>query len=455
MPAINDKIKEESQEPNDSIANRTRSKTGPLPSPWKNNQSKDLTAIAQCLLVESIPTTVEKLNQLLTQNTGLDYDEIFSPVARYESVRIMLAVATTEDFEIIQFDVKTAFLYGDLYETIYMKQPNGFKDGTDKVCLLLRSLYGLKQAPRQWNKRIDKFLRQFGLKSTEYDPCIYTTNCGDLNVAMYDDGLIAGKSITKIDLINEMKLAMPADPNVVLKRNINEENQSIEEARVPYRQLIGSLMYLAVGTRPDISYIVNKLSQFLEHPSNIHWSAAKRILKYLKGSATLGLKFGTPTETKNIITAYSDADYAACIDSRRSTSGVVVMLNGGPVIWSSRKQGIVATSTTDAEYMAAHEAAKEIVWAKGLLDSLGVNQTKPTKLYLDNVAAECLIKNSAFHKRTKHMDIKFHFTRDLVNQKKIELIHVVSTNQKADMLTKPLVKEKFLNNRNLINFYQI
>jgi len=359
--------------------------------------------------------------------------------------------------------------------------------------LLLRSLYGLKQAPRQWNKKIDTFLRKFGLKSTEHDPCIYTNNCGDLIVAMYvDDGLVAGKSITKINnLINEMKrefeittssinyylgleitrnrnqktmlihqsaytrnvikkfgmdncneVAMPADPNVVLTRNISEDNQAI--TNVPYRQLIGSLMYLSIGTRPDITYIVNKLSQYLEHPSSIHWSAAKRILKYLKGSITLGIKFGeTSTEDKNIITSYSDADYAACIDSRRSTSGVVVMLNGGPVIWSSRKQGIVATSTTDAEYMAAHETAKETIWAQGLLDDLGVNQTKPTKLYLDNVAAEYLIKNSTFHKRTKHVDIKFHFTRDLVNQKKIEIIHVASSNQIVDILTKPLTKEKF------------
>lgn len=127
------------------------------------------------------------------------------------------------------------------------------------------------------------------------------------------------------------------------------------------------------------------------------------------------------------------------------------MLNDGPVIWLSRKQGIVATSTTDAEYMAAHEAAKEIAGAGGLLDSLSVSQIEPTKLYLDNAAAECLIKNSIFHRRTKHVDIKVHFTRDLADQKKLEIVHVASLDQIADILTKPLTKEKFLKNRNLIN----
>lgn len=189
------------------------------------------------------------------------------------------------------------------------------------------------------------------------------------------------------------------------QENVSNEEESPKTANISYRRLIGSLMYISISTRSDISFVVNKLSQYLESLSTVHWNAVKRVLRYLRGS-TFGLKFessSSPT-AENVLTAYSDSDYAACVDSRRSTSGAILMINGGPITWLSRKQGIVATSTTEAEYVDAHEAAKKITWTRGLLDSLHIGLALPTKLYIDNAAAEHLIKNPTSHRRTKHID---------------------------------------------------
>lgn len=250
-----------------------------------------------------------------SQKPGIDFNETFSPVARFDSIRILLAIAAAKDYEIYQFDIKTAFLYGNLEEIICMKQPEGFEDDTGRVCRLNKSLYGLKQAPRQWNMKFDDFMQCFGLNPSKADSCVYTTEDGELYVALYvDDGLVIGKTKTCIDeLLNSMQeefeiissvascylgieiqrnreakiirltqsaytkavlekfgmteassLAIPVDPNTILYRNDNEAYD------VPYRQLIGSLMYLAVGTRPDISYAVGLLSKFLEKPTSTH-----------------------------------------------------------------------------------------------------------------------------------------------------------------------------------------
>lgn len=385
-----------------------------------------------------------------SQKAGIDYNETFSPVARFESIRILLSLAAVKDYEIVQFDIKTAFLYGDLNEEIFMTQPEGFENGSGQVCKLKKSLYGFKQAPRQWHEKFDSSLKQLGLKSTDYDSCVYTMENDSLYLVLYvDDGLIIGKSKTAINCLltklqnkfeitttldnyylgleierdREKKIirvhqsmytksilkrfkmdsanaiSVPADVHTILKRNIDNNGQLGPVVDVPYRQVIGSLMYLAIGTRPDITFAVNNLSQFLERPSNEHWNAAKRVLKYLRSTIDIGIKFSS-SNYPNVLTAYSDADYGSCVDSRKSISGVILMLNNGPVIWSSRKQSIVATSTTEAEYIAAHDASKEVVWARGFLKQLNVEQVRPTILYCDNAAAEKLIKNPVYHKRT-------------------------------------------------------
>jgi len=439
-----------------------------------------------------------------SQKAGVDYLETFSPVARFDSVRTLLSIAAVKDYEIYQLDVKTAFLYGDLNETIYMEQPEEFDDGSGRVCKLNKSLYGLKQAPRQWYTKFDKVMQQFGLKPSNADPCVYTSP--DLFVALYvDDGLVIGHSKSKIDkllkaiqhnfeitssiakcylgieitrdrnlkliklsqaaytksilkkfyMLDCNEVTTPSDHSVQLKRNLDIDGNPGTIADVPYRELIGSLMYLAIGTRPDITYAVNSLSKFLEIPSNEHWTAAKRILKYLKSTINLGIVYNGINSNPNQLTAYSDADYASCLDTRKSISGVVLMLNSGPIIWSSRKQNIVATSTTDAEYVAAHDAAKEVVWSRQLLKDINTEQDGPTILHCDNAAAMKLMQNPVYHRRTKHIDIKFHYTRDLIKQKQIDVKHVSSQMQLADILTKPLTREKFETNRNQLKLKEM
>jgi len=432
-----------------------------------------------------------------SQKQGIDFQETFSPVARFDSIRALLAMAATKDLEIIQIDVKTAFLYGTITEKIYMEQPDGFNDGTNRVCLLNKSLYGLRQAPHRWYSRFDSFMKEFGLKATNADPCIYTSNDGDLLVALYvDDGLIIGNCKMKInELLKAMQqqfeitssdatcylgieiirnretktirlvqtaytkailerfgmtdcnpIATPMDTSTTLTPNMNKD-----PINVPYRQLIGSLMYLAIATRPDLAYSVAILSRFLDSPTKEHWNAGKRVLRYLSNTTDIGITYGHD-KSDNLI-AYSDADWANCVNTRRSTSGTILMLNGGPITWFSRKQGIVATSTTDAEYVAAHEAGKEIVWARRLLEEIGCEQKRPTTLYCDNAAAGKLITNPAFHRRTKHIDVKFHYTRKLIEDGIIDVKHVSSSGQLADILTKPKTRNSFEENRKQIGIY--
>lgn len=432
-----------------------------------------------------------------SQKANIDYTETFSPVARFESIRILISAACANDYEIYQFDIKTAFLYGDLEEDVYMEQPEGFNDGSGRVCKLRKSLYGLKQAPRQWNTQFDKFLHKFGLIKSQNDPCIYVAPKRALYLALYvDDGLVIGKSIEtikklldtmnkeyettyleakcylgieierdrkarklrlhqlayiravlkKFEMENCNPVGVPAESHQVLTRNEDENGISISTTDRPYRQLIGSLMYLAVGTRADIAFAVSTLSQFLENPSELHWKAAKRVLRYLAGTCNMGIEYRS-SNMANILTAYSDADYGTCSDTRKSISGVILILNNGPVIWFSRKQGVVATSTTYAEYIAVYDATKEIVWTRRVLQELGLHQVKPTTLYCDNMAAEQLVKNPTFHRRTKHFDIKFHYTRDIVKQRDLLVEHIASNEQLADILTKPLTREKFETNR--------
>lgn len=280
---------------------------------------------------------------------------------RFESFQILLSVASVKNFKIRQFDIKTAFLYGDINETIFMFQPESFDDGSSRVCRLRKSLYGLKQAPRQWHRKLDDTLKMFGLKSTNYDPCVYSNLDGSLLLALYvDDGLVAGRCENEIEeLLAKLKqkfettyskaecylgieieqdfktkkirihqsaytrrilhkfkmdesnsLTTPSDPNVVLQRK--ENGNTKEAANIPYRQIIGSLMYLAVGTRPDIALTISNLSQFITNPSVEHWKAAKRVLRYLQGTIELGIVFDGKCEQPNKLIIYSDADFATC-----------------------------------------------------------------------------------------------------------------------------------------------
>lgn len=416
---------------------------------------------------------------------GVDYYETFSPVVRHTSLRILFAIAIRDGYKIFQMDAITAFLQSELDETIYMHQPEGYADSTGRVCLLKKSIYGLKQAGRQWNLKLNDVLKEFGLKRSDFDPCVYMNERLTILVAVYvDDFLIfykceielgklkaflntklmmkeigqatecIGIEITKSDgrielcqkkyiqqvlkrfnMLNCKAAKTPGDPNEKLTEKTISSGNDLT-GKVPFQELIGSLLYVAQITRPDISFCVNNVSRFNAKHSIEHWEAALRILKYLKGTEDYVLVYGT--EKGNEMHAYSDADYASEIDKRRLCSGFVVKLAGGAINWHSKRQEIVAVSSTEAEYIALSTTAKEMLYLNQFMFELTHAKIEPSKIYVDNTSSINLAKNAAYHDRTKHIDVRYHHLRDNIEKRKIE-IEFVSTNENiADALTKSL-----------------
>lgn len=428
------------------------------------------------------------------QKYMLDYFDTFSPMVRYTSIRLILATAVTHRLRLCQFDVKTAFLNGTLKEEIYMQQPLGFEDDTNRVCKLRKSLYGLKQASKCWNEDITKFLKKIGLEPTKADPCVFTKKSGSIVfLALYvDDGLIAASEESDIKRLliylqkryeittNEpkhllgMSIEREKDGSIlihqdsyvhaILKRfhmsDVNpvatpaemglnfDEETSLEIKDKPFREAIGSLIYLTTTTRPDLAFIVNKLSRYVEHPREIHWKGIKRIMRYLKGTSKHGIRY---TKQESKLTLFSDADFANDL-SRKSVTGFVIKYAGGAVAWKSCKQATVSLSTAEAEYIAAAEATKELLWIRILSLELKIIEEKPIIHYVDNKSAIHLIKNDdgAASKRTKHIDVKFHFIREKQECGIIAVEHISSDLQKADILTKPLPKDRFNFLKNII-----
>lgn len=438
------------------------------------------------------------------QREGIDYFETFAPVVRYESIRLILSICASQDLEMSKFDIKTAFLYGELREDIYMEQPRGYECGQNLVCRLNRSLYGLKQSPRCWNEKFVKFLNKFSFQSLESDKCVFigTVNEDILYLVLYvDDGLIASKSQSAIDKVlcnlqSEFKITadnkvdqyigfeierdrknqtlkikqsnyikkilqrfamdeanavnVPAEPGLILSAiNSNEKDEKETRDIVPYREAVGSLLFAARVTRPDIEYAVNTASQFLNNYRTIHWNAVKRILRYLAGTIDYGIVYGKSGSMLDLI-GYTDADYAGCLDTRRSRSGFIYLLNNAPISWCSQRQEIVSLSTTEAEYIALAHGTKDAIWLQRMLSELKI-QVERVRIHVDNQSAIKLASNPEFHKRSKHIDVRYHFIREIVEKGLIEINYVKTHDQRADILTKPLSKERFCYLRDLIN----
>jgi len=401
-----------------------------------------------------------------------------------------------ENLHLEQLDVKTAFLHGDLEEDLYMIQPEGFiaQGQENLVCKLRKSLYGLKQAPRQWYKKFDSFMHRIGFKRCEADHCCYVKSFDNSYIILLlyvDDMLIAGSSIEEINNLKKqlskqfamkdlgaakqilgmriirdkangtLKLSQSEYVKKVLSRfNMNEakpvstplgshfklskeQSPKTEEERdhmskVPYASAIGSLMYAMVCTRPDIAHAVGVVSRFMSRPGKQHWEAVKWILRYLEGSSDTCLCF---TGASLKLQGYVDADFAGDIDSRKSTTGFVFTLGGTAISWASNLQKIVTLSSTEAEYVAATEAGKEMIWLHGFLDELGKKQ-KMGILHSDSQSAIFLAKNSAFHSKSKHIQTKYHFIRYLVENKLVMLEKICGSKNPADMLTKGVTIEK-------------
>lgn len=433
------------------------------------------------------------------QREGIDYQELFSPTARMDTIRVLLAISASKRLKLRQFDVVTAFLHGDLDEEIFMTQPPGYADGTNKVCLLQKSLYGLKQSPRCWNQKLSGILKKLNFKQTQADNCLYSwhgPNGQIVFLAIYvDDGIIAathdkliestltqlGKHFTlkssplnlflglhvhvdkdhniwinqykyiktiikRFELENCRTLSVPADTSIY---DIPPQNGPRKQER-PYRHLLGSLLWCAICSRPDICFAVGYLSRFMENYSEQHWQAGLKVLRYLQGTADLSIRYSgaAAPPLAETLQIYSDADFAACKITRRSVSGSIALLAGGPVLWASQQQRSVTLSSTEAEFFALTDCSKNALWLRTLFEELRL-KINPV-VFCDNKSSLALVHNPLFHKRTKHCQIRFLYVRELAERKQVEYQFVSSGDNLSDTLTKPLAKAQFERLRSLI-----
>jgi Reverse transcriptase (RNA-dependent DNA polymerase)/Retrotransposon gag protein/Integrase core domain/Chromo (CHRromatin Organisation MOdifier) domain/GAG-pre-integrase domain len=433
-----------------------------------------------------------------TQRYGIDYEETYAPVAKSTSIRVVLSIGAVLNLEIHQMDVKTAFLNGDLDEEIYMTIPQGIKvSSPELVCKLNRTLYGLKQSSRMWNKKIDDYLTiSQGFTKLNADYSIYIrrkdttlaiialyvddlilltdtiitmntlklelnkafdmTDCGEINYFLglhisrdrsnhlitLDQSHFVTQILSRFNMIDCNPVLTPLDNSIHLKHTTNGGDNNYKPIdKTLYRQIIGSLMFLMTTTRPDIAIAISILSKFSEDPNDSHLQAAKRILRYLKGTRNYKLYLGKNTEIT--LKGYSDANYANDIDTRKSTTGYLFYFCGGVISWSSKRQPTVALSTTEAEYMALTHTAREAIWLRTLLHELGYSQTIATTIYEDNQSCIKLAKNPVHHAETKHIDVRHHFIREKIISNEIELIYMSTENMYADALTKALPAPRF------------
>ena len=448
--------------------------------------------------------SVERLKARLvakgySQRPGFDFTETFAPTVRYSAVRTILALAALEDMEIHSLDISNAYLNGILEEEIYMQLPEGFEDlgKPGDILLLKKALYGLKQAGRVWSKTLADTLAKMGFTQVKSDPSVYVFLRDTLRIIIpvfVDDMTLISKSQPAIqafikELSTHFKLRDLGSTTQLLgiridwdrpSRNISISQKqyiidmlerygmsdckpvstpmspgsklstsmapsSLEDITfmkpVPYLSAVGSLMYLAITTRPDISYAVGVLARFNSNPGPIHWKAVKHAFRYLKGTMDLKLSYG-PTEDKSQdpILTYSDADHGGNTDNGKSTGGYLVKLGTGAVSWSSKLQTMVALSTTEAEYVAAVEAAKEIIWMRQFMGELGYPPSTSSTLLMDNQSAISVSKNPEHHGRMKHLDLRWFWLRDTVDSGLIKPSFIPTEDMAADMLTKPLMR---------------
>ena len=436
------------------------------------------------------------------QRHGVDYDEVFAPVARIETIRLVIAIAASNGWEIHHLDVKTAFLHGELKEDVYVTQPEGFvvagREG--KVYKLKKALYGLRQAPRAWNVKLNGILQELDFRRCSKEPSLYRKDKKNdvLIVVVYvDDLLVTGSSYQDIhefkkDMSKRFEMSdlgkltyylgievhqhekgislcqdryatkileeagmsscnsttVPMDVNVKLSKSIHEKGINERD----YRRSIGCLRYL-LHTRPDLSYSVGILSRYMQEPKESHGAALKQVLRYLQGTTTLGLVYSR--SVKREITGYSDSSHNVDEDDGRSTHGHVFYLDDSPITWCSSKQEIVTLSSCEAEFMAATEAAKQAVWLQELLSEVVGRSIVQITFRVDNKSAIALTKNPVFHGRSKHIHRRFHFIRECVEKDQIEVEHVPGNEQRADILTKSLGRLKFGEMRRLIGVQNV
>ncbi|GJU75598.1 retrotransposon protein, putative, ty1-copia subclass [Tanacetum coccineum] len=436
----------------------------------------------------------------LRSDRGGEYlsQEFKEYLADIRAIRILIAIAAYYDYEIWQMDVKTAFLNGRLDEDIYMEQPEGYVNPKypNRVCKLQRSIYGLKQASRQWNKRFDEEIKKFGFTQNRDEPCVYRKASGSNVVFLIlyvDDILIMGNNIPRLKEVKDylgkcfsMKdlgeaayilgikiyrdrskrligLSQSAYIDKILKKfNMHNSKKGYlpmevkhelsnemcastpEEVaymkKVPYASAVGSIMYAVRCTRPDVAFAQNLVSRYQQNPGKLHWVAVKHILKYLRNTRDMFLVYGGKPDTELNVTGFCDASWQSDKDDTKSQTGYVFVVNGGAVDWKSKKQTTIAMSATQAEYMAASEAAMEAVWIRKFVGDLGVMPSikKPIDMYCDNSAAIIFANDSGVMKGARHFLRRYHYVREQVESGEIKILKVHTYDNLADPFTKAL-----------------
>ncbi|GJR57687.1 putative RNA-directed DNA polymerase [Tanacetum coccineum] len=417
-----------------------------------------------------------------TQEEGIDYDEVFAPVARIEAIRIFLAYASYMGFMVYQMDVKSAFLYGQIEEEVYVCQPPGFEDPDhpDKVYKVVKALYGLHQAPRAWYDTLATYLLSNGFQRGQIDQTLFIKRHKGhiLLVQIYVDDIIFGS--TKKELCDEFEKLMKdkfqmssmgeltfflglqvqqnkkgifisqdkyvheilrkfnysdvksASTPTDLEKHLVQDGDIVDVDEHLYRSMIGSLMYLT-ASRPDIMFAVCACARFQVSPKTSHLLAVKRIFRYLKGKPSLGLWYSKDSPLE--LVAYTDSDYAGATQDRKSTTGGCQFLGNRLISWQCKKQTVVATSTTKAEYVAAASCCRQVLWIQNQLLDYGYN-FMDTIIYIDNTSTICIIENHVQHSKTKHIEIRHHFIRDCNAKKLIQMAKIDTQHNVADLLTK-------------------
>ncbi|GJY03085.1 retrovirus-related pol polyprotein from transposon TNT 1-94 [Tanacetum coccineum] len=429
------------------------------------------------------------------QEEGIDFEESFAPVARLDAIRIFLAYAAHMNMIVYQMDVKTTFLNEILRVEVYVSQPDGFvdKDNLNHVYKLKKALYGLKQAPRACYDLLSKFLlsREFSKGTVDLTLFIRRQGKDILLVQIYVDDIIFASTTPELCdqfskimclkfkmsmmgkisfflglqisqsprgiFLNQSKYALeslkkygmessdPVDTPMMEKSKLDEDTQGKVVDPTHYRGMVGTLMYLT-ASRPDLTLVVCMCAWYQAKPTEKHLHAVKRIFKYLRGTVNRGLWY--PNDSSIALTAYADVDHASCQDTRRSTSGSMQLLGDRLVSWSSKRQKSTAISSTEAEYIAFSGCCAQVLWMRSHLTDYGLGFNK-IPMYCDNKSAIALCCNNVQHSRSKHIDIRFHFIKEQVENRVVELYFVNTEYQLADIFTKALGREiiKFLINK--------
>ncbi len=436
--------------------------------------------------------------QGFSQVPEIDYNATFAPVVEISTIRLLLAYAASRSLRIYQADIPTAYLNAELHDEIYMKQSKGFevqsREGTDMVCLLKRAIYGLKQSGRQWWSLIHGYIINMGFSQSNSDPCLYYGKYHQeiIFIAIYVDDILIISSSDQMrentlmllqnwfnakiigpatwilslhimqspigismdqeaqieNIINRygMKCCNPANTPMATSAVLQatESHPLSETDHALYRSIVGSLMYVATCSRPDISFAVGELGRFAHQPTQAHLIAAKRVIRYLQGTKHYKIRFEKHKNDKRPpkLVGYADADFASDVDTRKSVSGHIFTFDGSPVAWKSKRQRITATSTAEAEYIALSECGKSSLALNNIIQEITNENPFPTKIYEDNRAAMTIANGESSGKRTKHIDVKHHHVKDLVRSKKIYVTKISLEEQLADIFTKPLPRER-------------